>query len=439
MSAAIKSFQIAGAEFLAARNRALLADEPGVGKTAQVVLACHLVNARSVRVVCPAVGVFHWKAEFEKWWPGNALPRLDISSYDRARSEYIDGLLLSRFHDVCVLDESHYAKSISARRSKAVLGPDGIGAHSRRIWCLSGTPAPNNASELYIMLKTFGAVRMDFAQYCDYFREKRWDGKIIGTKRSRIAELRRIMEPFTLRRIKKDVLPELGAIDVQAWNVELSPEWIQTLVMGPNLDGSEAKAQALKQANELEGAIAGMDDAQLAAFLEHSDRFVFATMRRVNAMAKAPAVFEQVRFEIENGLLDKIVIYGYHREPMYVLKHQFNQAGIGAELMYGGTPQYKREKMITRWKRKGGPKVMLASILAAGVVVDFTEAHQGIMLEMDWVPGNNFQAMQRMHRHGQEYPVTVRVAIGSDVDGRIDRALTRKAADMAALFNEEQK
>jgi hypothetical protein len=80
--------------------------------------------------------------------------------------------------------------------------------------------------------------------------------------------------------------------------------------------------------------------------------------------------------------------------------------------------------------------VICGSIVACGVVLDFTEAYQGIMLETDFVPGNNLQAMQRMHRHGQKYPVSIRVAIGSPIDEVINDVVIRKTQELAALFGD---
>jgi hypothetical protein len=69
------------------------------------------------------------------------------------------------------------------------------------------------------------------------------------------------------------------------------------------------------------------------------------------------------------------------------------------------------------------------------MVIDYTAAHQGIMLELDWVPGNNSQAMQRMHRHGQDKPVTVRVALGTPIDEIVTGVLLRKTKAIDEIFS----
>jgi SWI/SNF-related matrix-associated actin-dependent regulator 1 of chromatin subfamily A len=419
-----KPFQLTGADFLAGRTRALLADEPGVGKTAQVVLACQQLGARTVRVVCPAVGTEHWKREFARWWKGDSpRPVLEITSYDHAR---VIAKMAGRITmvDVLVLDECHYAKNPSAARTLAVFGKGGLGWFAKRIWALSGTPAPNNVSELWPMLRAYGATKMDFEAFKMRFCHVDQLGKVRGSRASAMPELRGILKPYTLRRKKIDVLPELGAIDIQPWFVTPSAQFVSY----------ELGEQARKEEAELRKAIENKTPDDLLAFLAGHQEF--ATVRRYNALLKVPAVFEQVMFEIEGGLLDKVVIYGYHKEPLDILARLFNKHDdVGAVVIHGGTQQKDRDALIQEWKSPGGPRVMLASIIAAGVVLDFTEAHQGIMIDMDWVPGNNKQAMERMHRHGQQYPVSIRVANGSPVDEIINDVVARKTKELTAVFD----
>ena len=373
-------------------------------------------------MVCPAVGVEHWRREFDRWWTAGRRPDLDLLSYDGARRMMRSGAASTV--DVLVLDESHYAKNPGAARTLAVFGKGGLGWYAKRIWALSGTPAPNHVGELWPMLKAFGATKLDYESFKNRFCHVDPLGKVRGSRASAMPELRGMMEPYLLRRKKIDVLPELGAIDIQPWYVSPSAQFIT-----PELSEAAREEEAA-----LRKAIKDLPPDELLHFLAGHQEF--ATVRRYNALLKVPAVFEQVMFEIEGGLLDKVVIYGYHKEPLDVLAREFNKHDdVGAVVIHGGTPQKERDALIQAWKLPEGPRVMLASIIAAGVVLDFTEAHQGIMLELDWVPGNNKQAMERMHRHGQKYPVRIRVANGSPIDEVINDVVARKTKELTAVFD----
>lgn len=415
-----KPYQLVGADFLAARKRALLADEPGVGKSAQIVLAAHKAGARSARVIVPGVGVEHWRREFQRWWPGERLPTLDIISFDDARRGSRGGLQGKIAPvDVLVPDECHYAKNPQAGRTLAVFGKGGYGWFADRIWCASGTPAPNNAAELWPMLRAYGATGMDYEQFKNYFCIVDQNGKVRGTREERRQELRDILKPFTLRRLKRDVLPELGPIDIQEWYVKPDGRFIPPGLVAP--------------AKEQEALLKRVAPEDLLALIAGDKEF--GTLRRYNALLKVSAVLDQVTFEIENGLTDKIVIYGWHKEPMRILEEEFNRAGFGAVRIDGDMPRSERDAAVERWKLPDGPKVNISSIIVAGTVLDYTATHQVISLEMDYVPGNNKQAWERPHRIGQDKPVTVRVVYGTEVDEIINDIVVRKEKDLAGIFD----
>ena len=158
-------YQQTGAKFLSDKNLALLADEMGLGKTPQAIAAADLVGAKSVCVICPAIGRINWRREFEKfsnrvWTEEN----LVISSFESAHK-----ISKEKTFDVLIVDEAHYLKSHTAKRTALIYGKDGLVRRSKRVWALTGTPAPNNASELWTLLFTFGATRLGFDQFVERY------------------------------------------------------------------------------------------------------------------------------------------------------------------------------------------------------------------------------------------------------------------------------
>lgn len=408
-----RPYQLAGRDFLAARTRALLADEMRVGKTPQAILAAEQLGARSVLVVCPAIAVPHWHREFYRW--SGARMGLDILSYDKARSFWGAGVFTAETWDVFIVDEAHFAKNPEAQRTQMTYGKGGLGYQAGAIWALSGTPAPKHAGELWPMLKAFGATKMSYddfiARYCArWWNKKRFEWVIKGTREDRIPELKDLLAPIMLRRTRKEVAPEMPAIDFQF--LEVQP------VGGMDLNFPEALFT---------------DDGEMLAALEkHPDGGIWN--RQEVANAKVPALVEEIVFAIENDLLKQTVVFGWHKEPLQVLSHKLNQRSIRCDLITSDTPPKKREQVQASF-REGKTQVVAANILAAGTAIDLSAASHGYFLELDWVPGNNMQAANRLISMTKTEPVTFDVATWpGSVDDRVQRVLVRRVKEINQLI-----
>ena len=407
----LKPFQEIGRDFLAARTRALLADQMRLGKTVQAIAAMQAIDAHSALVVCPAVARTVWKMEFERF--GWAPQVVQIRSYDQVRMNpqpYLD-LRWS----VLVVDESHYIKNHIAARSRAVLGKAGVARRAKHVWCLSGTPAPNHAGELWTLLRAFGVTGMTRAEFADrycYFDDA---GQIRGTRGKMIPELRALLAPVMLRRTKDEVASELPALGVEPWYLDAKPAALDAAVD--------------RQLRELSGA-------ELLAWLQNPANAAHLSEWRINtALAKVPAVAAALAFELENRLIGKTVVFGYHREPIRALADALARKSVYAVQLHGGTSPTSRETAMRSFAAPGGAQVFIGQILAAGTAIDLSSAHQGVLLERDWVPGNNAQALERMGGFRQRHPVTVRDAIiPGGADEIVANAVARKLRELTELF-----
>ena len=169
-------YQIEDAAWLAGKRHALLAHEMRVGKTLTAIEGCKLVNARNILVVCPGIAREHWKRNFESMGYDKIQTIFSAESYPLSRvcvASYglINPSYSYRNWDVIILDESQYLKSVSARRSAAVLGAEGIVHHARHVWLLSGSPVMNNVSELWTILYVFGVTGLVYDRFIDTFCE----------------------------------------------------------------------------------------------------------------------------------------------------------------------------------------------------------------------------------------------------------------------------
>jgi SWI/SNF-related matrix-associated actin-dependent regulator 1 of chromatin subfamily A len=410
-----RPYQIVGRDFLASRRFALLADEMRVGKTPQAILAAHKLGAERIIVACPAIAVPHWNREFARWYDamgGQILPRLAVMSYDKLRM-HGDRIMQQHF-DLAIVDECHFAKNPEAQRTKLIYGKGGLGWVADRLWALSGTPAPKHAGELWCMLKAFGVVGLSYEDYVRRYCVLDGMGVIRGTKESMIPELRGLLAKVMLRRTRKEVAPEMPDIDFQF--LEVQPEGTDN-AFGPRVE-----------------LPSGLSDSQLADWLEANRNNVDAEDRIAVAMAKAQELVNHIKFAIENNLLQQIVVFGWHVEPLTWLTAELRERGISVGLITGATTGRMREIVQGRF-RDGDLQVVAANILAAGTAIDLSSARHAYMLELDWVPGNNLQAVNRMVSMDRMDKVTVDVVTWpGSVDDRVQRVLMRRVRELNQLI-----
>jgi len=176
--------QIEGARFLANRRFALLADEPRVGKTGAAIMACDYCLDQSILVVTTASGRAVWRRAWRQWTPFPRTVQVMLDARPAKADVVIVGWaqiaepkmraeLTGRRWDRLILDESHYAKDFSAKRTQAVYGtlwregdvlqgsaPGTLAAVAAGVWPLTGTPLPNSPFDVYPMLRALWPERL---------------------------------------------------------------------------------------------------------------------------------------------------------------------------------------------------------------------------------------------------------------------------------------
>jgi SNF2 family DNA or RNA helicase len=336
-------------------------------------------------------------------------------------------------------------KERTAKRTKAVYGHNkripGLAARAKYVWRLSGTPAPSDASELYTHLKSAGLVTenwYDFvARFCTGYSSD-YGFKITGHKNE--AELKTLLEPFMLRRMKDQVLTELPPltfqeVTVERNKVELDP-YFYDQIRNKTVDDfyTELKMNdtVLRAAIE---TVAGnrlhpaKDRLQVLEGMASS----MSTLRRYIGLAKLKSVADVLFEELESGKVDKIVLFAVHKDVIEGLRERL--AKFGAVTLYGGTPADKRQRHIDAFQNDPKCRVFIGNITAAGTGITLTTAHEVAFVEASWVPADNAQAAMRCHRIGQTQPVRCRFfSCEGSVDEEVMRALRRKTAELAKIF-----
>lgn len=447
-------YQIEGANWLAAKKIALLADEMGLGKTAQVIVAADKIIAKRILVLCPSIARVNWLREFSKFSESGRefqvvtkqRERIDqnrsvICSYDL--SIFNEPLHFGIF-DLLVLDEVHFLKSPTTKRTKQVFGTKGFIRYAAKTWALSGTPAPNHYGELWPLLYTFGAVPESYDRFLKKFchtLQTTYGIQITGNRKDKVPELRAILDKIMLRRTVDKVFQQLPKITFNDLVVEpgivdidIESDFVQWIYPS---DRSKELRELLERQQQIVMSVTGetglgRDGMKILEGLAKS----VSTLRMYTGLQKVAPVAQMVEEELEAGVYNKIVIFAVHRGTIEGLrKRLFKYKPV---TLYGGTPAEKRQHHIDKFQNDHRCKVFIGNIQACGTAITLTASNQVLFIEQDWVPGNNAQAAKRCHRIGQDRPVFVRcVSIADSYDERISQILKRKSREIIELFDKE--
>jgi hypothetical protein len=421
--------QITGAQFLAKRHRALLADEPRVGKTGAAIIAADMVLAQKIDVITTASGRAVWRRGFATWGKINRsvgivgvdkhAPDCDVRIFSYNGATTFAG---RRQNDLVILDESHNCKNPVAKRTQAILGrPVGDGlklvnrqafvAPETKAWFLTGTPLPHDPSDIWTTMRSSCPERLladasrnwpDVTRFEDF----RWRYCIVKMKKlsnfNKIpvviggrneAELRDRLDGFILRRTQKD-------IGIRPSSFDLFPLIVSDKIR-KEIDRNFDKAAIMAAVDE--GSTADLD-------------MHLGPLRRLTGTIKAEAVIEAIKEEFENGL-DKIVLMYWHKSVGDALQEGLSK--FAPLRIDGSTPAKLREDMEIAFR---GPthRVMLGNIQAAGEAVDFSSANELWFVETSFTPKDQIQAAMRITNVNQTRNTYVRVCC---IEGSIDEAV----------------
>jgi SWI/SNF-related matrix-associated actin-dependent regulator 1 of chromatin subfamily A len=421
--------QLAGAEFLAARRRALLADSPRVGKTGAAILAADKIQAKRILVVTTASGRPVWRAAFASWstvgrsvsvFGVDAPPHNSdvlIASWNGAQKlTPADG----RTYDLIILDEDHLAKNPHSQRARAVYGwlhedgrtllaSAGLIDPTARVWHLSGTPLPHDPGDTYMRLRASAPERLlahpargwpDVLTY-EKFRKRyciarhkqlstgNWIEVIIGGRNEN--ELYARMEGFFLRRTQADV--------------------------GIRPSVYESMPLIVSAADRLEIA-KNVDQARVLRAIETGDSSSdeLTRLRHVTGKIKARAVVSAAKESFECGT-DKLVIAYWHSEVGDMLHRGLEKFGVAR--VDGSTPVKIREAEAKRFERSDC-RVFLAQILAAGEAIDLSAAAELWFAEVSFTPKDISQMAARITNVTQWRNTFVKICA---IENSIDQAM----------------
>lgn len=426
----LRPYQEVGAAFLAGRKAALLADEMRLGKCAQAISACDRLNALNVTVICPASVVENWRREFAKW--SDRGRSLEVWSYDmaaRGNANRWDGI------DVLILDEAHYLKNHNAKRTKVIFGEkcDGDGGlieQAKHVWLLTGTPMPNDPSELWPALRALAPETIfnpkssrpySFWQYVNKYCKTVDNGfgiKIVGGKNH--DALKAKLDTFMLRRTLAEVKPEIPAITFDDLYVEGKTYDSEVRRGGDGCFYPSREVELIRRTLEEKG-VEGLREIAPQV----------ATLRRYTGMVKVQGVVDWVREFLDNGG-GKIVLFAHHREVIAQIRQHVGELHCCIDGSF--TPE-QRQWQVDMFNENADRRVFIGQIQAAGEGIDLSAADEMIFVESSWVPKDNAQAAWRIMNLAQGRPKLVRFAtLAGSIDEQVSRAVRRKTIDIAKIF-----
>lgn len=401
------------------RKSLMLADQPGLGKSCQSLITAKHLGAKRLLVICPGSLRYNWQNECRMWYPElKTQPVFDGKTAIDAKATTIIsyGLLnrvLNERYDMMVVDECHYIKSIAAMRTKLILGElnkgwRGLIANCEYKLFMSGTPLPNGKpNEVWpILFRTAPDVisnlkYMPFVRtYCEMFEDGFGGIVVKGAKRQDELYMRLRGSGFMTRRLKKDVLTQLPA------------KLYKLITFPPDKKTKEILEQEAQfSVNQIleKGVPAGS---------------ALPEIRRQMGIAKVDVCVDYID-ELLTGGVDKAVIFAHHIDVVAGLA-----AGLGQyhpKIITGQTKPADRQARVDAFQTDPDVRLIIGnSAMKEGL--NLTAASDVVLVEPSWVPGDNDQMVDRLHRIGQKYQVVVHNLV---VQGSLDAKILASSADKA--------
>lgn len=458
-------YQIEGVNFLVAKKtdhaNAGLFDDMGLGKTAQAIRGADALNIKRILVVCPAVARINWQREVLNWQTVTRTTyviknvKADIPleadvvivSYDMLANPALRAKVLDLEFGLLIIDEAHALKNRTALRTKAVYGErlngqGGIISTAERTWILTGTPLPNNASEIYTHLRALASERlqtqdgrMTYAQFVKYFCVvdilhfgMRTVERIKGNKNT--GELRQRLDGFFIRRKKEDVLTQLPALQ---WG---------TIVLEPPKSALKEvmaleKTQAISEVKAVLAAAAASHhnkDGTLADdILRDANKQALASLRRAVGLAKVEPTSDFIKEELEGGA-KKIILFCYHREVISQMAERLK--AFSPVVITGDTARNARQKAIDDFQGNNEVRLFIGQITATNSAITLTASDNVLIMEPSWTPAENVQAAARAHRIGQKSSSVLAryVVLAGSIDEDLTRVIIRKSKQISEIM-----
>ena len=439
----LRNYQVTGFKWLKILDEyqfgGILADDMGLGKTIQLlaVLQSYIEeekNPKPSMVVCPSSLSLNWKNEINKFTPeiktlvisGTAEERMTqiesirdynlvITSYDLLKRDIESYKLANYDFKYIIADEAQYIKNNNTQNAKAIKE---INSETR--FALTGTPIENSLSELWSI---FDFIMPGYLYSYKKFKDV-YETQIIRDNDGwAIEKLKMQIEPFILRRTKKQVLTELPDKTITVLNNEMQDEQLKLYMSFLSNARDEVK-------NEIKNN--GFDKSQIK---------ILALLMRLRQICCHPSLFisnyegessklsqciELLKDAISSG--HKILLFSGYSSMLEIIEKELKKENIQYFKLTGQTNVGDRIKLVEEFNNNDEIKVFLISLKAGGTGLNLIGADMVIHYDPWWNLSAENQATDRTYRIGQKKNVQVYKLITKDsIEERIYELQERKA------------
>ncbi len=427
----------------------LLADEPGLGKTAQALLAAEAANAYPLLVVVPSVVKTNWAREAARWTPHR--PATVVQGDGETADGFADIVVLN--YEVLdrhrgwlgdfgfrgmVVDEAHFIKNKTSQRSQHVLAlSERIRSRTVRplLMALTGTPLINDIDDFRAIWQFLGWI--DESKPLGALADALEDTGLTPADRSFYPAARQcVIDLGVVRRRKVDVAADIPARRIADLPVELDGRAGRSIRAAERSLVSRMVAQYEKAlANRSADATAEGIDEDLVrrvarselkdATTRKSGENVFTMMRRIGQAKAELAADYAAQLARSTG---KVVFFAKHIDVMDAAEEAFARQGVRFSSIRGDQRPTARQANIDAFVNNPDVAVAVCSLTAAGVGLNLQVASNIVLAELSWTNAEQTQAIDRSHRIGQTEPVTAwRIIAAQTIDTRIAELIDSKA------------
>jgi superfamily II DNA or RNA helicase len=428
----------------------LLADEPGLGKTAESVLAASVAGAYPLLAVVPNVVKMNWAREVERWTPQR-----------RATVIHGDGEDIDAFADVfivnyeildrhlswlgsiglkgMVVDEAHFIKNLTSQRSQNVLA---LATRIREqvrdplLLALTGTPLINDVEDFDAIWRFLGWTNGE--KPGPELMEKLDTTGLTPADKAFYPEARdAVISMGIVRRKKKDVAADLPDKLIADLPVELDDEFGRSIRQAERELGERlaAKYRRIIEARGDRGLAPGEVDPDIVRLVAHNELEeskaagtdgdnVFTMVRKIGQAKALLAADYAAQLQRSVG---KVVFFAKHIDVMDAAEAHFASVGLRTVSLRGDQTSSARQQAIDAFNNDPSVGVAVCSLTAAGVGVNMQASSNVVLAELSWTAAEQTQAIDRVHRIGQDEPVTAwRIIAAHTIDTKIAELIDSK-------------